>query len=203
MALERLFIRKQKTIGGIVLDAVLTEAHANNIAITRNPVEAGAEITDHAVVLPKRLVMLVEVTDSPLGLAAVGAIVDTVTGLFGTSTTENVTRSSAAYNAMVQLTEQRDPLTVQTGLRLYESMLITNVATTQDKNSSRVATMSITFDEIIVAESELVVIEEEQVTGSATKKQATSPVQKGKVEPATPTESTNTSVLKTVADWIG
>lgn len=202
MAIEQLFIRKRKTIGGIQLDAVLSESHANTVAITRNPVEVGVEITDHAVVLPKRLIMIVEVTDSPFGLAAIGAIVDTITGLFGTSTTENLTRSSAAYNAMVQLQEQRQALEIQTGLKLYESMLITSITTNQDKDSSKVATMTITLDEIIVAETTLVAIPEAQINDEGVKKQAGSPTQKGRVESSAPTESTSKSTLKTVLDWL-
>ena len=55
MAFENLFIRTKKSIGGIELDAVLTETHNNQVRLTKNPVELGADITDHAVIEPKRL----------------------------------------------------------------------------------------------------------------------------------------------------
>lgn len=198
MAFENLFVRTKRTIGGIQLDAVLTESHSNTIRLTKNPVELGADITDHAIIEPKRLNLIVEVTDTPLGLAAFGQIVDLVTGLFGTSTAKNITRSNAAYNAMVQLQEAREPLDIQTRLNLYTNMMITSIGISQDKDSSRVARMIIDLEEVIIVESQIVQLDPVILQEGTPKEQGASATDKGRQEPK---ETKNKSVLKTIIDW--
>jgi hypothetical protein len=203
MAFENLFIRTKKSIGGIELDAILSETHNNQVRLTKNPVELGADITDHAVIEPKRLSITAQVSDTPLGTAAFGQIVDLVTGLFGTSTTKNITRSNAAYNAMVQLMEEREPIEVQTKLKLYQDMVITSLSVTQDKNTSRIVLMNISLEEVLITESQIVKLTPEQLQEGSAREQATSAEKKGRQEPVTPSETTNKSVLKSITSWIG
>jgi len=203
MAFENLFIRTKKSIGGIQLDAILTEGHSNTVRKTTNPVELGADITDHAIIEAKRLNILAEVSDTPLGVAPIAQIVDLVTGLFGTATTDNITRSNAAYNAMVQLQELREPIEVQTRLKLYKDMLITGIATTQDKDSSRIASMNISLEEVLITESEVVQLTPAQLEAGSPREQGSSAEKKGRQEAVVPSETTKTSVLKSVIDWVG
>ena len=202
MAFENLFIRTQKAIGDIQLDAVISESHTNEVSLTSNPVEIGAEITDHAVVQPKRLNILAEVSDTPMGLAAFGQIVDSVTGLFGTSTTDNITRSNAAYNALIQSQEEREPIEIQTKLKLYTNMIITNVSVQQDKNTSRIVRMSIDVQQVIITQSEVVQLTEEQLQAGSATEQASPPEKSGRKEAVEPPASTKKSVLKAGIDWV-
>ena len=202
MAFENLFIRTEKSIGGIQLDAVLSESHNNEVSLTTNPVEIGADITDHAVVKPKKINMLAQVSDTPLGLAAFGKIVDLVTGLFGTSTGENITRSNAAYNAIVQLQEAREPIELQTKLRLYTNMIITSVKTQQDKSTSRIVRMSIDLQEVLIVTSEVVQLSKDQLQQGSAQEQGSPADKKGRKETVDPSNATETSVLKSVIDWV-
>lgn len=203
MAFENLFIRTEKSIGGIQLDAVLSESHSNTIRTTKNPVELGADITDHSVIEPKRVTIVSEVSDTPLGTAALGEIVDLITGLFGTSTSSNITRSNAAYNAIVQLMEAREPIELHTKLKLYSNMLITDVNVQQTKDSSRVASMNITLEEILITESEIITLNADNLQEGTTRIQASSAEKRGRQEVVTPNNTTNKSVLKSVIDWVG
>lgn len=203
MAFENLFIRTRKSLGGIQLDAVLKETHSNEIRLTKNPVEIGADITDHAIIEPKRINVVAEVTDTPLGAAALGEIIDLVTGLFGTSTSANITRSNAAYNALVQLMESREPIEVQTKLRLYSDMIITRINTAQEAGSSRIANIIIDLEELLIVESELVTLNSDQLQIGSPREQGSSSENIGRKEPITPNSTTNTSVLKSVIDWVG
>lgn len=203
MAFEQLFVRTKKSLGGIQLDAVLSETHNNAIRLTKNPVELGADITDHAIIEPKRINIVAQVSDTPLGTAALGEIVDLITGLFGTATSDNITRSNAAYNAMLQIMELREPIEVQTKLKLYSDMMITSLTTTQDKTSSRIVLMNINLEEVLITESQIIKLDPEQLEDGSTKEQGSSPEKKGRQEPVTPSESTNKSVLKSVLDWVG
>lgn len=202
MSFQKLFIRNKKAIGGIELDAVLVESHDNQVRLTKNPIELGANVTDHAVIEPKRIFITAQVSDTPLGLAAFGQIVDLVTGLFGTSTSQNITRSNAAYNAIVQLMELREPIEVQTKLRLYQNMIITNLAVTQDKDSSRIVLMNLTLEELLIVESQIVQLSSDQLESGSAREQGTSAEKKGRQEPVNPEESKEKSVLKSIDDWI-
>ena len=202
MAFENLFIRTEKSIGGIQLDAVISESHVNEVSLTSNPVEFGAEITDNAVIQPKQINIVAQVSDTPMGLAALGQIVDLVTGLFGSSTSENITRSNAAYNAVIQLQEEREPIEIQTKLKLYTDMVITKVTTVQDKDTSRIVRMSIDLQQVIITQSEIVQLTEEQLQAGSPKEQASPAEKSGRKEAVEPPAATNKSVLKTVIDWV-
>lgn len=201
MAFENLFVRTKKSIGGTQLDAVIIEDHVNSVRLTKNPVELGADIVDHAIVEPKRITIVAEVSDTPLGTAALGQIVDTVTGLFGTSNTSNITRSNAAYNQMVALQEKREPIEVQTKLKLYTDMVIVGLRTTQDKDSSRIASMVIDLEEVIIVETQVVQLSAEALQAGSARDRGTPADNKGRQEATTPGSSTNKSVLKSVVDF--
>lgn len=203
MAFENLFIRTEKSLGGIKLDAVLTEAHNNEVSLTTNPVELGAAITDNAVIEPKKITITAQVSDTPIGFAAVGQIIDNVTGLFGSSTEQSITRSNAAYNALVQLQEQREPIEVQTKLKLYTDMIITGIKTEQDKDTSRIVRLVISLQEVLITQSEIVQLSEDQLAAGSAKEQGSPAEKTGRKETVDPTEATETSVLKSVINWVG
>ena len=152
---------------------------------------------------PKQINILAEVSDTPLGVAALGQIVDLVTGLFGTSTSENITRSNAAYNAVIQLQEEREPIEIQTKLKLYTNMVITKVTTIQDKDTSRIVRMSIDLQQVIITQSEIVQLSEDQLRAGSAREQASPAEKSGRKEATEPSAATNKSVLKTVIDWVG
>jgi len=181
---------------------VLSEIHNTQIRLTKNPVEVGADITDNAIIEPVKLNIIATVTDSPLGAAALGRIVDLVTGLFGTSTSQNLTRSNAAYNALIQLQNEREPISVQTKLKLYENMIITNVNCPQDKDSSRIVEMFISLEEIRLVNTEVTILEADSLLEGSTKDQGSPPLKGGLKSALTPDASIEKSVLKIGKDWI-
>lgn len=201
MAFENLFLRTKKSIGGIQLDAVLRESHSNRVTLSNNPLELGADIVDHARVEPKELSLIAVVSDTPLGGAAIGEIVDTVTGKFGSSNEPNITRSNAAYNSLLDLQRSLEPIDVQTKLVLYENMVIVDIRVSQEADTSRSIELFIDLKEAIIVESEIVILTEEQLSNSL-KKIASSPDKKGRKAPITPSETTRTSALKTISNWV-
>jgi hypothetical protein len=202
MAFEQLFIRTQKSLAGVELDAVISETHNNNISLTKNPVELGTDITDHAIIEPKKISIVAQVSDTPLGTAALGEIVDSVTGFFGTSTSQNLTRSTAAYNAIKEIVEQREPIEVQTKLVLYTNMLITSLNITQDKDSSRVALMNITLEEVLITSSEIIQFDPDDLLEGQVREQASSAQKRGRQEAKAANDAVSKSALKSIVGWI-
>lgn len=204
MALDNLYIKTQKSIGSeeagisINLDAVLLENHNSTVSVTTQPVEIGFKFSDHAVIESKDLTLIVSVSDTPLGLAALGQIVDLATGFFGTSTAGNETRSSAAYNSLIALQESRVRLTIETNLKTYTNMLIANVKTTQDSETSRVVDIRIRLKEYLISQTEVGKIE----VADDTEIQVDPTQDRGRQEPSIPDDTTNRSVIQTVKKWV-
>ena len=201
MAFENLFIRVQKQIEGIQLDAMLIEDHNTAVRLTKNPIEVGAEITDHSIFQPRRISLLVEVSDNQLGVPAFSKIVDDVTGLFGTSTEGSLTRSQSAYKDMVKLQELREPVTVQTKLENYQNMIIIGIRVTQDKSTSRVALMAIDMEQVILVETEISKLSDDELAAGKTAQQGSPPNKRGRQEPLVPSDEVQTSILKSLFDF--
>lgn len=202
MAFENLFVRTKRTIGGIQLDTIVTEEHLSPMTVTRNPVEAGSDITDHVIIQPTKLIIQGAVTDTPLGEAALGQIIDSITGLFGTSTSTNITRSQQAYEAFLVLKNNREPLEIDTRLKTYSNMVVSDISVPQDKDTSRMALMTITFEEIITTESATIDLLESDVADSV-RKSITATVNKGRQQAQDVSSTASSSVLKTVSGWLG
>lgn len=211
MALENLFVRTKRYIGStgpngvqVQLDAIIKETHDNPIKITKNPVELGADITDHAIIEPIKLQIEGIVTDTPLGGAAVTQIVDSVTGLFGSSVSDGITRSQQAYSSLVLLKNDREPIEIQTGLKLYENMLITNIRVTQDKDTSRAVFLNIDAEEIIITETVILQLPADQLEAGDTVAQAQSNNNRGRQESIELSDESapKKSFLKTGAGWL-
>lgn len=181
MAFENLFVRKKRYIGGVRLDAVIRESHSSPIRLTQNPVEKGADVTDHAIIEPKKLTIEGVVSDTPLGFRAVSDLIDTATGYFGASSSDSETRSQIAFNDLNKLKDARDEIEIQTGLKLYPNMMILDIKVDQDKDTSRAIFMTIECQEVIIVETEVVELSKDQLSGPIIPK-AASEVKSGRRE---------------------
>jgi hypothetical protein len=133
----------QRSIGGLTFDAVVSESHTVTTEITDNPVESGVSITDHAYMKPYKVVIEAGVTNTPL---------HEPTDNYGTGDA----RVANAYAALLQLQATREPFDVQTGLLLYNNMLIQELTVIQDKDTSNVLAFSATLREIVIVYTETV-----------------------------------------------
>jgi len=105
-----------------IFDASLGEAHDTTGELTDHPVEDGSVVTDHFVKRPFELTITGLITNTPsdaqveavaIALAEAG-IIDT--------------RVRATYGVMLEVFEAGRPLTIDTGLRVYENMVLTAVS---------------------------------------------------------------------------
>ncbi|EYR81380.1 phage baseplate protein [Shinella sp. DD12] len=110
-----------RLIGPVPVDCVISEKHESDIEITEIPIESGARITDHAFVLPKRVVL--DIAND---------------------------NAAAAYNAFVAFQSTRVPFQLVTGLSLYRNMLIKRLTADRDKDSARILRCTVELQEIII-----------------------------------------------------
>jgi hypothetical protein len=100
----------------LIPDCTLEEVYEDKIQITSHPVEKGANISDHAFMLPKTLEMKIAWADYK--------------GNTGTM------HSMLRYRELMQLQEKLDPLTIDTHRRSYTNMLIESIAVTVDQKTA-------------------------------------------------------------------
>ena len=98
----------RRKIETFVFDAVMGESHSAPVDITSHAVEQGVEITDHAILKQHSLVIS-------------GVVSATACGI------RNTTRKQSAYYDLMRIRDEREPVTVITGLKVYNNMLISDV----------------------------------------------------------------------------
>jgi hypothetical protein len=146
-----IFGQDESNIGGIAVDASVTESHSSPCEITENPVEDGSTISDHAQIKPKELTIDGVITDTPLYFPIIQnimGIVNKVQELFGKDS-----RSIDAYNKFISLQNTREPFTVITGLRKYDNMMLENFTVDRTAKSGGAIVFKAKMKQVVIAES--------------------------------------------------
>lgn len=115
-----------RAIGPVPVDVVMREKIESDLEITLNPVEFGADITDHAYVQPKKIILEARIGSLP---------------------------PVAAWKSLVALQETRLPFTLVSGLDIHRNMLIKNLTAERDKDSSRILSFTAELWEVIIVSS--------------------------------------------------
>lgn len=126
-----LVVIKQRTFGSFTFDATLQEVHGHSNTITSQPVELGADLTDHAFSEQPDLLIVGAVSDTPatsnpsFDKGAAGA------------------RSSSAFAELLKLKNDHELFSAQTGLLLYNNLLIKDLSARQDARTANTLIVSI------------------------------------------------------------
>ena len=175
-----LFVQPTNKIGNITVDTTIEESYEDTLEITEHPVEAGAQITDHSFKRPMEIVFQCGWSDSSssglLGLtsgllATVSPIASSV--LSGAAAVSNLLNPSAGssgsfsggsmaasdyvagiYSQLLQLQESRQPFTVTSGLRVYNSMLLQSLRVRRDQRTQYVLNVQATMRQIILVSTQ-------------------------------------------------
>ena len=117
-----------RTFGEITVDVILNEDTTDVLTITKQPVQKGTPITDHAYKEPTVLSMTIRFND-------------------------NLTRSlSKMYQQLLDLQYPPVPIDVVTPKRIYRNMLISTLRNNTDKYTENVLAIFITFQQIILVD---------------------------------------------------
>jgi hypothetical protein len=124
------FFKPMRTIGFIVPDCTVEERHSDRLEVTRQPVEIGAEISDHAFMEPFEVSVRYGWSDST-PLAGEGHIL-------------------AIYAQLQSLQASRQPFDLVTGKRAYQSMMLTEMEVTTDQHTENVLMVEARCQQIII-----------------------------------------------------
>jgi hypothetical protein len=126
---ETVFIRPKRSIGTIAVQVVVSEVTNDTLTITKQPVQQGASITDHAYKEPTTFTHTIY-------FAAPG-----ITG--GTSLAQ-------IYQQLLDLQASAQPFDIVTPKRIYHSMLISSLSQTTDKLTENCLAIHATYQQIII-----------------------------------------------------
>lgn len=140
MSLMSIFNKTRPALGLIQFDAKLEGVTSKAIQLTQYPVEFGANINDHAIILPDRYLLTGAVSNSPLGLdlndigmMGAGAIATAVGGIGGAAVSavsayllsgSEATRSKDAWESLSALLKSRAPIDLITEFDVYTDMVL-------------------------------------------------------------------------------
>lgn len=134
MVLSLLFGRKyaKTQVGAIALDATLSEDHQYSARVTNFPVENGLIVSDHIINDPIKLTVVGLVSDTPLNI------------LLGSN------RSVDAFNRLIQIFQKKEIITVITGVKVYQNMVLTALNVPRGVESGQSLTFNMQFQRIIL-----------------------------------------------------
>lgn len=143
MSLMSIFAKNLPKIGPLEFDAKLEGKTNKSVQLTRFPIEFGAPVNDHAILLPNRYLLTGAVSNSPLGLGlsdigmmGAGAIATAVGGIGGAAISAvsayllsggNETRASTAWASLSALLESRTKFDLDTGKEIMRDMVLVDL----------------------------------------------------------------------------
>jgi hypothetical protein len=186
------FDRTRAQIGSVQLDVSISEQHTSTNEVTDHPVEVGVNIVDH--VRPKPDVLKIEgmVSNTPLPSSDAPAYPVTVNGITFLSKSQfQAARAGTAYSDLLSLQSSASLITVVTGLRTYDNMVIESLDVPRDAKVGQALRFSCTLKQIKTA-----VLQTAKIVPTAK-------VDKGKKATTTPTKEQSSSVLNSLDEASG
>ena len=129
-----LFGRKyvRSNVQGIFLDVTVSEDHHYVSRVTQFPIENGRIITDHVINEPETLSLTGIVSDSPLAILS------------------SFNRSTDAFNRLIRIHELKERITVVTGIKVYENMIMTSLNVPRNVETGQSLSFVMEFQKVIL-----------------------------------------------------
>ncbi|MGO3542344.1 MAG: phage baseplate protein [Pseudomonas helleri] len=140
MSQMSIFSKILPAIGPLEFDAKLEGITSKSIVLTQYPVEFGANVNDHAILMPNRYLLTGAVSNNPLGLGlddvgmmGAGAVSTAVGGVGGAAISAisayllsggDGTRASTAWASLTAIMEARAKFDLDTGKEIMRDMVI-------------------------------------------------------------------------------
>lgn len=135
----------------IVPDVTITEAHSESTETPEHPVESGPAKLDHVRPKPSSIRLEWLVTDSPLPSSGRSIAPDSIASQ---TTSGDLSpsdgRAFRIYQELDYVRRNGIVCTVETGLRRYSTMVISDLATTRDKTLRKALKIQLTLKEVSI-----------------------------------------------------
>ena len=132
-------------IGPLSVNVVVSEETNDTLTITKQPVQTGASISDHAFKEPTVLQMQILQQNN-----------STISGLLQTFSGPGAGGLAQIYQTFLDLQNSRAPFNVLTPKRIYKNMLISVLRMTTDRHTENILAMNVTLQEVIIVSTNTV-----------------------------------------------
>jgi len=168
------------------VDATIREGHDFTSQATKHGIEDGSEISDHIIKQPRTLTMTGIISDDPIDLAEVaignlagiaggifggisGAAITGLTAKVGSSLVANAERkpTKSALEVFEDIYELGIPVSIITGLRDYNNMVMENLSIPIESGRSNELRFTASFSQITIVTSEVVPVTKENIADDA------------------------------------
>lgn len=173
----------------------MEEAHSDELHITDHPVAQGSVISDHAFMMPAQLTMIMAWSPSNPNLSGnitvFGVTLPSITGLFD-APGQGLAQLRDIYDQVRAVQRSRSRLTIFTGKRKYDSMLVRTVSEVTTSHTENSLELSVSFRQILIARIKTFATPVNLAPGAQAIPQSTQPVSPGGTKtvtsapPATP-----------------
>ena len=137
-------VTRPVSIDGIEFDALIESTEGYEANVPSYPVEAGFEVSDAIILLPKTLNMRIFLTNTPV--------------TWRHRNRPDLSRVESVLNRLEEVYFKRIPVTVITTDDTYHNMAIVSIELTKSKDTGTSREIPITFQEVPVVESRIVAI---------------------------------------------
>lgn len=127
----------------IEFDVSETETHKSTAKVTQHPVESGAQISDHVINEADTLDLIAWITNTPIVKEADALTLDP-------------SRAENAYAELLTIKQTGTQCNVITTLRSYDTMLITELSITRDRNTGQAISISLKLINVRTATNQTV-----------------------------------------------
>lgn len=173
------------SIGPVFFDAVFSTTHNANVTVTTQPVQVGANISDHAYVEPDSVTLEIGMSDAAEGAGA--------------------NHSVNAYTMLRAVMEAREPISLYTRLKCYTNMMVVSISVTDDVTTSTALKANIMLQKILIVNVATVQVQQTVTASKSESSGSSSSKSSSKKSTSTKKSSSSSSskkksVLKQIAD---
>lgn len=154
--------KPRRGIGPLTAQVTVEETATDELEITDQPIEQGARISDHAFKRPAEVIIKCGWSNSPTipgfidGL--VGAVTGTIAGAESLLTGNDVNQVNDIYQQLLQLQAARVPITVYTGKRTYDNMLIKSLRQETSKETENSLMITAVLRQVLIVTTQTVAV---------------------------------------------
>lgn len=145
-----------KSIGGITVDAFISENYQFNNTVSEIPIEDGATITDNIIESPDEI--SIEGFFGRYEFESNSSMNDTQLSQLTRKVPDTMKRVKYYYQELLRLKQAREPITLVTGLDTFENMIIISLSIPRDVQTGADLNFSMTLKKLPIIHSETVKI---------------------------------------------
>ncbi len=143
-----------RSIGDLYADITISEKHQDTYTVTEHPLQDGTVVSDHVIRNQPTITLEVGVTDA-------------------TTDQPGNYPSITFYEKLLALAEAKEPITVDTGKRTYENMVITEIVETTTQQTENCGIFIVSCKQVQITNTKKVKIPAERMKGAATTQSVT------------------------------